>query len=187
VISGVILLVERPVKSGDWVSVGGHEGFVRRINIRATEIETFERTHVIVPNSLFLQNPVINRTYSDTSSRLEIGFTVGFGTDVIKMETILREAALGHPRVLRVPAPIVRFVKVGQTGLEFGLFAFVAQLEDRLVVTNDLNRAILVRLIEEKILDPAPVAELKLRDLDKLADALGSAEQRTGHAAPPTG
>jgi small-conductance mechanosensitive channel len=72
VISGVVLLLERPIKAGDWVSVSGHEGFVRRINIRATEIETFQRTHVIVPNSVFLQNPVINRTYSDTSSRIEI-------------------------------------------------------------------------------------------------------------------
>ncbi len=183
VISGVILLVERPIKSGDWVSVGGHEGFVRRINIRATEIETFERTHVIVPNSLFLQNPVINRTYADTSSRVEIALTVGFGTDVTKMETILREAALGHPRVLRVPSPIVRFIKVGQTGLDFGLFVFVSRLEDRLVVTNDLNRVILQRLIEEKILEPVPAADVRLRDINKLADALRSAV--TSHAAPP--
>ena len=182
VISGVILLVERPIKSGDWVTVGGHEGFVRRINIRATEIETFERTHVIVPNSLFLQNPVINRTYSDTSSRIELAFTVGFGTDVTKMETILREAALEHTRVLRVPAPIVRFVRIGQTGLEFGMFVFVGRLEDRQVVTNDLNRVILMRLIEEKILDPAPAPEFKLRDIDRLANALRSG---TDHAPPP--
>jgi len=181
VISGVILLVERPIKSGDWVTVGGHEGFVRRINIRATEIETFERTHVIVPNSLFLQNPVINRTYSDTSSRIELAFTVAFGTDVTKMETILREAALEHTRVLRVPSPIVRFVRIGQTGLEFGLFVFVGRLEDRQVVTNDLNRVILMRLIEEKILDPAPAPEFKLRDIDRLADALRSG---TDHAPP---
>jgi potassium-dependent mechanosensitive channel len=181
VISGVILLVERPIKSGDWVTVGGHEGFVRRINIRATEIETFERTHVIVPNSLFLQNPVINRTYSDTSSRIELAFTVGFGIDVTKMETILREAALEHTRVLRVPAPIVRFVKIGQAGLEFGLFVFVGRLEDRQVVTNDLNRVILMRLIEEKILDPAPAPEFKLRDIDRLANALRSG---IDHAPP---
>jgi small-conductance mechanosensitive channel len=172
VISGILLLVERPIKSGDWVSVAGHEGFVRRINIRATEIETFERTHVIVPNSLFLQNPVINRTYADTSSRIEIALTVALATDVNKMEAILREAALEHQRVLRVPAPIVRFVKVGQTGLDFSLFAFVGRLEDRLVVTNELNKAILARLIEEKIVDPAPVPELRLRDLDKLASVL---------------
>jgi len=172
VISGVLLLMERPIKAGDWVSVSGHEGFVRRINIRATEIETFQRTHVIVPNSMFLQNPVVNRTYSDTSSRLDIKLTVGFGTDVAKLEGILRECALDHPRVLRVPTPIVRFVQVGQTGLDFELFVFVSLLEDRNVVMNDLNRTILARLIEEKILDPRPAAEFKLRDLDKLAEAL---------------
>ncbi|HEU5095081.1 MAG TPA: mechanosensitive ion channel domain-containing protein, partial [Reyranella sp.] len=169
VISGVILLVERPVKPGDWVSVNGHEGFVRRINIRAPEIETFQRTHVIVPNSLFLQNPVINRTYADTSSRVDIALTVGLATDVAKLETILRETALSHPRVLRVPAPIVRFVRVMPTGLEFELFVFVSQLADRTVVNNDLNRDLLARMIEEKIVDPRPVPELKVRDLDKLA------------------
>jgi len=183
VISGVVLLLERPIKAGDWVSVSGHEGFVRRINIRATEIETFQRTHVIVPNSVFLQNPVINRTYSDTSSRIEIPLTVGFATDVAKLEAILRGSALDHPRVLRVPPPIVRFVRVGTVGLEFELLVFVSQLEDRLIVTNGLNRAILARLIEEKILDPHPAAEFKLRDLDRLADAL-RARQASDHAAP---
>ena len=95
VISGVFLLVERPIKAGDWVAVSGHEGFVRRINIRATEVETFQRTHVLVPNSMFLQNPVVNRTYSDTSSRVEIKLTVGLGTDVAVMEGA---AARGRPR-----------------------------------------------------------------------------------------
>ena len=171
VISGVILLMERPIKAGDWVVVNGHEGFVRRINIRATEIETFQRTHVIVPNSMFLQSPVINRTYADTSSRVELQITVPLPTDVTKLEAILREAALAHPRVLRVPTPIVRFVRVAVAGLDFELFVFVANLEDRLTVMNDLNRALLARLIEEKIIDPRPVPELRLRDVDKLGAA----------------
>jgi potassium-dependent mechanosensitive channel len=166
------------------VSVSGHEGFVRRINIRATEIETFQRTSVIVPNSVFLQNPVVNRTYSDTSSRIDIPLTVGFGTDVAKLEAILRESALNHPRVLRVPQPIVRFGRVGTAGLDFELLVFVAQLEDRLVVSNDLNRTLLARLIEEKIIDPRPAAEFKLRDLDRLADALRDG-RGSDHAAPP--
>ena len=172
VISGVILLMERPIKAGDWVIVNGHEGFVRRINIRATEIETFQRTHVIVPNSMFLQNPVINRTYSDTSSRVEIQITVPVATDVAAMEAILREAALGHPRVLRVPAPIVRFVRVGTAGLDFELFVFVARLEDRLVVGNDLNRAILAQLLGRKIINPGAVPEYKIHDLDRLGAML---------------
>lgn len=179
VISGVILLMERPIKAGDWIVVNGHEGFVRRINIRATEIETFQRTHVIVPNSMFLQNPVINRTYSDTSSRVEILITVPLPTDVTKFEAILRESALGHPRVLRVPAPIVRFARIGPAGLDFELFVFVTNLEDRLVVMNDLNQAILKRAIEEKIIDPRPVPELRLRDVDKLGAAL------RGETPPP--
>lgn len=182
VISGVVLLLERPIKAGDWVSVSGHEGFVRRINIRATEIETFQRTSVIVPNSVFLQNPVINRTYADTSSRIEIALTVGFGTDVPRLEAILRESALDHPRVLRVPSPIVRFARVAPAGLEFELMVFVAQLEDRLPVNNDLNRTILAKLIEARILDPAPVPELRVRNLDTLADALRG--RPDDHAAP---
>ncbi len=171
VISGVFLLVERPIKSGDWVAVSGHEGFVRRINIRATEIETFQRTHVLVPNSMFLQNPVVNRTYADTSSRVEIKITVGLGTDVSVMEGLLREAALGHPRVLRVPVPIVRFIQITTSGLDFELFVFVARLEDRLVVSNDLNKAILAKLIELKIVNPAPVPELRLRGIEEYLTA----------------
>jgi len=166
VISGVFLLVERPIKAGDWVAVSGHEGFVRRINIRATEVETFQRTHVLVPNSMFLQNPVVNRTYSDTSSRVEIKLTVGLNTDVAVMEGLLREAALGHPRVLRVPAPIVRFIQITTNGLDFELFVFVARLEDRLVVSNDLNKAILAKLIELKIVDPSPVPQLRLLNVE---------------------
>jgi small-conductance mechanosensitive channel len=105
---------------------------------------------------------VVNRTYSDTSSRVEIKLTVGLGTDVAAMEGLLREAALGHPRVLRVPAPIVRFIQITTSGLDFELFVFVARLEDRLVVSNDLNKAILARLIELKIVDPKPVPQLRL-------------------------
>jgi len=194
VISGVILLVERPIKAGDWVNVAGHEGFVRRINIRATEMETFQRTHVIMPNSMFLQNPVVNRTYADTSSRVEIKLTVGLATDVPAMEAVLREAALGHPRVLRVPAPIVRFERITPSGLDFELFVFVSRLEDRLVVTNDLNQAILAKLIESGILDPKPIPTIKLHGIEthleakpadaKPADAKPAGKDGDAAAAP---
>ena len=168
-----------PLHTSTVTAKGGHEGFVRRINIRATEVETFQRTHVLVPNSLFLQNPVVNRTYSDTSSRVEIKLTVGLGTDVAAMEGLLREAALGHPRVLRVPAPIVRFNQITTSGLDFELFVFVARLEDRLVVSNDLNKAILAKLIELKIVDPKPVPELRLRGVEEY---LTTPPQADGHA-----
>jgi potassium-dependent mechanosensitive channel len=175
VISGVILLMERPIKAGDWVVVDGHEGFVRRINIRATEIETFQRASVIIPNSMFLQSAVINRTYADTSSRVEIAVTVDYGSDVAKVEAILREAALGHPRVLRVPASIVRFNRLGSDGLEFDLFAFVSRLEDRLVVGNELNRAILEKFREAEINIPFRTVDVHLRGIEALVEAIRSA------------
>lgn len=175
VISGIILLIERPIRPGDWVVVDSHEGIVRRINIRATEIETFARTSVIVPNSLFLQSPVINRTYADTSSRVEIALTVAYGSDVGRVEAILREVAIAHPRVLRIPGPIVRFLKLGSDGLEFQLFAFVAALDDRVVVGNDLNRQLLARLSEAGIEISTRTADVRLRDIDALTGALREA------------
>ena len=158
VISGVFLLVERPIKAGDWVAVSGHEGFVRRINIRATEVETFQRTHVIVPNSMFLQNPVVNRTYSDTSSRVEIKLTVGLGTDVAVMEGAAarggarpsaRAARAGADRALHpdhARAASTSSCSCSWPGWKTGWWS-----------SNDLNKAILAKLIELKIVDPAPV------------------------------
>jgi len=154
-------------------------------------METFQRTHVIMPNSMFLQNPVVNRTYADTSSRVEIKLTVGLATDVPAMEALLREAALSHPRVLRVPAPIVRFERITPSGLDFELFVFVSRLEDRLVVTNDLNQAILTRMIESGILDPRPIPTFKLHSIDtppgaaSTADKDGAAEKDGDAAAAP--
>jgi potassium-dependent mechanosensitive channel len=84
--------------------------------------------------------------------------------------------------VLRVPAPIIRFVRITPSGLEFELFVFVARLEDRVIVANDLNKAILEKLIELKIVDPNPVPAFKLHGIEHLAKA-GSA-QSDGRAAP---
>jgi small-conductance mechanosensitive channel len=85
--------------------------------------------------------------------------------------------------VLRVPAPIVRFVQVGSNGLDFELFVFVSRLEHRLVVSNDLNKTILARLIELKIIDPAPVPELRLRGIDSYLRTVTPGHE-DGHVQP---
>jgi potassium efflux system protein len=142
-ISGLILLVERPISVGDWVVVGNNEGIVRRINIRATEIETFQRATVIVPNSMFLQNAITNWTYGDNVGRIDIAVTVPLDTDVRNAEKLLLEAAQANPLVTRVPAPAVIFRQIAPSGLELELRVWVGNVSNGIRARTELNHAIL--------------------------------------------
>ncbi len=144
-ISGLIMLVERPVKVGDWVVVNGLEGTVRRISVRATEIQTFQRASVIIPNSEFISKAVVNWTLKDKTTRIEIKVRVTYDSDVRLVDALLLKIALGHNLVLRSPEPVVMFRDFGPSGLEFELRAFVANTEHILPVRNELR----MRIIEQ--------------------------------------
>jgi small-conductance mechanosensitive channel len=150
-ISGVVLLLERPIKVGDRVVVGRHEGIVRRINVRATEIETGQRAVVIVPNSEFLQSAVVNWTYADNVGRIDVPVTVVHGSDPGKVEAILRQAAEENAYVVGVPRPVVMFKTIAATGLEFELRAHVDNVANTIAAQNMLNGAILAKLAEAGI------------------------------------
>lgn len=144
-ISGLIMLVERPVKVGDWVVVNGLEGTVRRISVRATEIQTFQRASVIIPNSEFISKAVVNWTLKDKTTRIEIKVRVTYESDVRLVYALLLKIALGHELVLRNPEPVVMFRDFGPSGLEFELRAFVANTDHILPVRNELR----MRIIEQ--------------------------------------
>lgn len=144
-ISGLIMLVERPVKVGDWVVVNGLEGTVRRISVRATEIQTFQRASVIIPNSEFISKAVVNWTLKDKTTRIEIKVRVTYDSDVRLVDTLLLKIALEHHLVLRNPEPVVMFRDFGPSGPEFELRAFVANTDHILPVRNELR----MRIIEE--------------------------------------
>jgi potassium efflux system protein len=145
-ISGIILLLERPIKVGDWVIVGEHEGTVKRINIRATEIETFRRATVIVPNADFLQKAVVNWTYADQVGRIEVPIVVAIWTDVATVEAALLAAAGDCRNLALTPRPHVMFRRIGDRGLEFELRAYVGNVANSLAARNALNRAVVERL-----------------------------------------
>ncbi|HJQ57248.1 MAG TPA: DUF3772 domain-containing protein [Vineibacter sp.] len=147
-ISGVVLLMERPIKVGDRVIVGKHEGIVRRINVRATEVETGQRAIVIVPNSEFLQSAVVNWTYADNVGRIDVAFAVAHGSDPERVEAILRAAAEATPHIVAVPRPVVMFKAIGTTGLDFELRVYVDNPANTIVTQNALNRAILAGLAD---------------------------------------
>lgn len=155
-ISGLILLVERPIKVGDWVRVGSDEGIVKRIQFRATELETWQRASVIIPNAEIISTSVTNLTHRDRYGRVEIGVGVAYGSDVKKVREILLDIAEKNNRVSDDPAPAVVFRDFGASSLDFELRCFTSDVMRRLGVASDLRFEIERRLREEGIEIPFP-------------------------------
>ncbi len=144
-VSGIILLAERPIRVGDWVVVKSEEGIVRRISVRATEIETFDRASVIIPNSEFITGAVKNLTHSDTMGRITVKVRVAYDSDVEAVRDTLIGCAGDHPQVLQTPPPRVFLIAFGDIALEFELRCIVVNVNYGLTVKSDLQMAILRR------------------------------------------
>ncbi|MGB6174739.1 MAG: mechanosensitive ion channel domain-containing protein, partial [Methylocella sp.] len=157
-VSGLILLWERAVRVGDWIVVGGDQGFVRRINVRATEIETFDRAQVIIPNSSLVTGVVTNLVRNDRTGRIVIPLTVAGSADPDKVREVLWSAAKANQLVLTMPAPQVLFTGMSASALNFELRAYVGDVETMFRVKSDLHFAIFKRFKEEKFFD-APGAD----------------------------
>jgi len=142
-VSGLILLAERPIRVGDQIVVKGDEGFVRRISVRATEIETFDRASVIIPNSELITGVVKNWTHANTLGRLNIRVATGYEADAEKVIEILKACVAEHPGVLKQPAPAVLLAEFGATAMTFDIFCVVPNLGERGQIKSDIQIAIL--------------------------------------------
>ncbi|MGU3494676.1 DUF3772 domain-containing protein [Xanthobacteraceae bacterium A53D] len=150
-VSGLILLTERPVRVGDTIMVKGEEGYVRRISVRSTEIETFERATVIVPNSDLITGMVKNWTHSNTTGRVIVSLNIPYDADVEEVRDILVAAACDHPQILQTPPPRVFITKLADMGIVFELRCVVANVDYSLTVKSDLHFSILRRLRKAEI------------------------------------
>lgn len=155
-VSGLILILERPIKVGDWVSVSGNEGFVQKINFRATELETFTRATVIIPNSEMLSNSLTNMTYHNKVSRLEILVQVAYGSNPEQVMAILKDAANLQAQVLRYPEAFVLLTNFGADGLDFELRCYVRDATTKLSVSSAIRLKVLEVLTAEGIEIPYP-------------------------------
>ncbi|XQA70057.1 DUF3772 domain-containing protein [Xanthomonas sacchari] len=160
-VSGLILLAERPVKIGDWIKIGDQEGDVRRISVRATEIQVGDRSTLIVPNSELITKILRNMTLAGPLGRVQIQFAVSLGTDVVKLRALLLELYAAHPGVLDDPAPSVFIDSIASGHVTLNSFAYVASPRLTYGTRSELFFALLQRLAEEGIALESP-QEVKL-------------------------
>jgi potassium-dependent mechanosensitive channel len=150
-VSGLILLAERPVRVGDWVVTNAGEGIVKKINVRSTEIETFDNCTVIVPNSNLITESVRNWTHRDTIGRFGVSLIVEQAAQPAVVREIMKSAAASHSKVLRYPEPIVNLIRFINGGMEFELKGTVADVFESGRVASDIRIAVAEALQKKKI------------------------------------
>lgn len=150
-VSGIILLFERPIKVGDWVVINGEEGKIKQINIRSTEVETFNRASVIIPNATLLSTSVTNLTHGNNWMRFKVAVGVAYGSNTQRVKEILLECAAAHKKVLKKPEPYVLFQNFGASSLDFELRGYSSNIWDGWDIPSDLRYEINRRFAEEGI------------------------------------
>lgn len=164
-VSGLILLVERPIKTGDWVVVGADQGYVRKISVRATKIETFDRATVIVPNSDLISNRVMNWMHNGSMGRVIIPIGVSYDADPEIVRQILLDIANESEYVASYPGPSVYFMDFGASSLDFELRCYIQDINNSLSAKSALRFAIFKALKDASIEIPFPQQDIHIRSV----------------------
>jgi small-conductance mechanosensitive channel len=162
-ISGLILLIERPVQKGDFVVAGDTVGTVTEIEMRATKIVSRDGVAIIVPNSQLITATVVNQTQPSSKKRVSVQVSVAYGTDTGLVKQTLHGVADGHPEVLKEPRAEVFFKSFGDSALDFELAVWLDHPEPELTVASDLRFAIDRAFRDKKIEIPFPQRDVHLR------------------------
>lgn len=166
-VSGLILLFERPIKSGDWIVVGGTEGYVRRIRMRSTQIQTFDNADVIVPNSELITGQVTNWMLQDAGGRIRVPIGVAYGSDTALVKETLLDIARRHPQVINDEAgrePKVLFLSFADNSLQFELRCYIRQIDKSLEMKSEINFAIEAAFRGRGIEIPFPHREVHIKN-----------------------
>uniref|UniRef100_UPI0026259F5C DUF3772 domain-containing protein n=1 Tax=uncultured Kiloniella sp. TaxID=1133091 RepID=UPI0026259F5C len=176
-VSGLILIFERPIKQGDWVVVGNEEGHVKKIKVRATEIETFDRASVIIPNSDLISGTMKNWTHKSKLGRLEVRVGVSYDADEEKVKDILTQIASEHSGVLTRPEPYVLFMDFGASSLDFELRCFLKDIENKMSIASDLRFSIRKAFQDEGIEIPFPQQDVYIKQVSGVSKSIDVSDQ----------
>ena len=169
-VSGVILVFERPIKIGDRVTVEGTYGVVKAINMRSTVVATPEDIDIIIPNSKFISETVTNMTHDNTRTRIKVPVGVSYESDDDLVKMLLVEVANSHPETIKeinpdlpdVVPPFVRFIRFGDSSLDFELLAWIPNVMRRLEIISDLHFMIRKKFREHGIVIAFPQRDVHL-------------------------
>lgn len=167
-VSGLIILLERPIRLGDFVTVNGETGFVTRIQFRATTITDLDRRELLVPNKKFITDELINWTLSDPITRLVLPIGIAYGSDTTLAHQLLVEVAESHPIVLKEPAPSAMMTSFGDSTLNFELRVYIPRRDEFAQITHELNTAIDRKFRTANIEIAFPQCDINVRGLEQL-------------------
>ncbi|MFW6080760.1 MAG: mechanosensitive ion channel family protein, partial [Desulfosalsimonas sp.] len=178
-LSGIILLFERPIQVGDTIEINGIWGTVKEINVRSTQVTTFDNADLIIPNSDFISQSLTNWSFRDARVRRSVSVGVAYGSDIDLVRQILIDVAYQHPRILRRPHPEVLFSDFGESALIFKL-RFWAHVDWFLTVETDVRFDIDKQFRENNIKIPFPQRDLHFKtDNPSPVPGTGAQEQVT--------
>lgn len=171
--SGLLITFERPVQPGDFVKVGDSLGTVTRVGGRSTQVRTLDNVTILVPNSRFLENEVVNYSHGDPTTRLHVPVGVAYGSDLAAARAALLGAARSHPAVLADPPPQVQLTGFGESSLDLDLLVWTRDPRNQLTLRSDLYFRIEAGLRRAGVTIPFPQRDLHLRSeaIDGLAAA----------------
>jgi potassium efflux system protein len=166
-VSGIILLFERPIRVGDTVTIGDVTGKVSRIQIRATTLIDMDQKEHVVPNKTFITSQLVNWSLSDAITRIVIPVSIAYDSDVELAHTVMLDTVKSSPLVLAEPEPCVLFIGFGESALNFSIRFFVGELANRLPATHDLHTRLEKALREHKIKLPFPQRDIHIRSVTR--------------------
>lgn len=178
-ISGLIIMFERPIIVGDRVEVDGIEGDITEISIRSTKIRTINNISIIVPNSKFVENNVINYSHGDPSFRLDINVGVSYSSNLNTVLQALTEVAEEQQKVMKHPKHQVHLTEFGDSAWNMQLRVWITNVKDRYVLRNELNQAIVRKFNDFSIEIPFPQRDLHLRSGLNLEQKEISSDKKT--------